>query len=230
MLIPGASLTLVFSKWGIRAARRLEELYGVPWILIPDIPVGPDAVSRFLETVGNVLNLPLSKIQEYIRNRKQRFQYTLQRISDYYYSEDIKKKVTIVSDENYARGYADFLRRCLGADIGQIIAADYREEEQSPEKEPLKTDPDTIRKSVVDSDSQFILVSSLESRLGRELRIACMAVEYPLENQIVLGTTYIGINGAIRLAEDYISAVIRHNRKQQQQAAKILFESDIFGI
>lgn len=227
--LPRASLTLVFSKWGVQAARRLEVLFGVPWILISDIPVGPAAVSRFLETVGNTLNLSLSKIQEYIRSREQSFQCIFGRISDYYYSEDIEKKVTIVSDENYARGYADFLRHYLGADIGQIIAADHREEDQSP-GEPLKTDPDTIRQSVVDSHSQFILGSALETRLGRELQIACMAVEYPLENQIVLGTTYIGINGALRLAEDYISEVIRHNRKQQQQSAEILFKSDLFGI
>lgn len=223
--LPRASLTLVFSKWGVQAAKRLEELFGVPWILIPDIPVGPAAVSEFLKTVGNTLNLPLSKIEEYISRREQTFQYAFQRIFDYYYSEDVEKKVTIVSDENYARGYADFLKRYLGADIDQIIVTDQREEEKW-EKEQT---PDTIRQSVVHSGSQFILGSSLESRLGRELKIAHIAVEYPLENQIVLGTTYIGIKGALRLAEDYVTAVIKHNREQQQQSAELLFQSDIFG-
>ncbi len=219
--LPKASLTLVFSRWGLQAARRLEELFGVPWLLIPDIPVGPAAVGEFLKTVGNALNLPSEKIEEYMKKRKREFHHTFQRILDYYYPEDMEKSVTIVSDENYGKGYGNFLSRYLGANAVQIIPADHRENgepPQSPEQPALPP------------GSRFILGSSLESRLGEELQIACLAVEYPLENQIVLGSTYIGINGALRLAEDYISAIIRYNRKQQQQSANLLFESDIFGI
>lgn len=219
--LPQASLTLVFSRWGVQAARRLEELFGVPWLLIPDIPVGPDAVGEFLKTVGDALNLPLEKIEEYTGKREREFRHIFQRILDYYYPEDVRKNLTVVSDENYGRGYGKFLSRYLGADDVQIIPADHQENGQPPH---------TPGQWAVSSASRFILGSSLESRLGEELQIASLAVEYPLENQIVLGSTYIGINGALRLAEDYISAIIRYNRNQQQRSAQFLFESDLFGI
>lgn len=219
--LPEASLTLVFSRWGMQAARRLEELFGVPWLLIPDIPVGPDAVGEFLKTVGNALNLPSEKIEGYINKQEREFHHIFQRIFDYYYAEDVEKSVTIVSDENYGKGYGDFLSRYLGAGAVQIIPADHPENGQQPH---------TPRQSVISSGSRFILGSALESRLGEELKIASLAVEYPLEDQIVLGSTYIGMNGALRLAEDYISAIIRYNRKQQRQSAKLLFESDIWNL
>ncbi len=219
--LPEASLSLVFSKWGVQAAKRLKELFGVPWLLIPDIPVGPGAVSEFLKTVGEALHLPLEKIEEYSGKREREFQHIFQRIYDYYYPEDIRKSVTIVSDENYGRGYGDFLSRYLGANTVQIIPADHQEKGQPPT---------ASQQWDVSSGSQFILGSSLESRLGDKRQMASLAVEYPLENQIVLGSTYIGINGALRLTEEYISTIIRYNRKQQQKSAQFLFESDIFGV
>ena len=181
-----AGLSLVFSRHGKEPAETLGEMYGVPSLSFSAVPVGLAAVSELLRSVSGALEIAPEIAGSFLESEGDRYNSYLSLLGEAYYEKRLSRPAAIIADEARLNGITRFSSEALGVDIVFSFVTDG--DNALPAEE---------------SDAQFVFGTALEAGLAKKLDAPLLQIGYPLSPQTVLNRHYCGIDGALRLAEDY---------------------------
>ena len=71
-----------------------------------------------------------------------------------------------------------------------------------------------------EAGAEIIIGTSLEDEIANKLKIPLLQIGYPLSRQVVINKHYSGIHGALRLAEDYVSLIVKKNDEEDMERLK----------
>ena len=215
--IPAAEYNIVLSPWnGHRAAKKLEEKFGTPFISFPGVPVGPKQTTEFLRTVGEKLSIPSETVEGLIKKEERRIYRLLEYPGDNLLIAMPHAYFAVVADTNTAVSVTKFLTNEIGLlpDIIQITdnpPEEYREKiiQEITDYEDVTYTPDVIfevdsykiKKNLEGRPYMILFGSSLESHLNGDFKLH-LTVTFPSYNRLVLGDSYAGYDGGPRLVED----------------------------
>lgn len=223
--IPAAEHNIVVSPYnGHRAAEKLEEKFGTPFITFPGVPIGPKQTAEFLRTVAEKLDVPSDEVEEFIAG-EERWAY---RYMEYPGDAIILVRpncyFAVAADSNTAVSITKFLTNEMGylPDVVQITdnpPEEYREKIEAEIRNNLETvvQPDIffevdtykVRKNLEDRPFQFLFSSSLEAPTALEdFGALHITTAYPAFNKSVLVHNYAGYEGGLRLIEDIVGTFV----------------------
>ncbi len=219
--IPEAEYNIVLSTWnGHRAAKKLEEKFGTPYITFPSVPVGPKQTSKFLRTIGKTLNVPEDVVENLIEEKELRTYRFIEYSGDMLLIVYTHAYFAVVADTNAAINITNFLVNELGLlpDIIEITdnpPEEYRESIIKALTEDLEIanlpdivfEPDSYeaREKLRDRPFQLLFASSLEAPTALdELDALSVTVGFPAYDRVILDDSYAGYHGGLRLIEDYM--------------------------
>ena len=223
--IPAAEYNIVLSPWnGHRAAKKLEDKFGIPFISFPGVPVGPKQTGEFLRTVAEKLDVPSDDVEEYIK-REEKWSYRyLEYPGDAIILVRPHSYFAVAADSNTAVSITKFLTNEIGylPDIIQITdnpPVEYREKIVQEIKDNIDTvvipdivfEADTykIRKNLEDRPFLFLFSSSLEAPTAMEDFAALhISAAFPIYNKSILVHNYAGYEGGLRLVEDVVGTFV----------------------
>lgn len=214
-----ANLNIVVSKWGLEAAKKLKKLYHIPYIVVDNLGMGPDAMELLVDQIAKEIPIKVEIARDFFRKEKERFRYALKQITEYYYDYDFQKSVVIVGDESTTIRYADFLTRYLGMEILAILITDFVGEETSQKPSEYlrslaygiyyKKDTREISQIIEETNPELILGSSLEEGIARSLGAYHYTISYPAYNKIIISSCDVGYEGGIGLIENLSSVLLQ---------------------
>ncbi|BBB93399.1 MAG TPA: nitrogenase component 1 [Methylomusa anaerophila] len=232
-----AELNIVVSDvFGQGAAEMGQQIHGTPFIASP-LPIGPTATDSFLRHVGGALKIDSPLVEELIYKENQRYYKLLEPLTDCFNDMDLQRYVVVIGDANYTIGITRFLSEDLGwlpevAAITDILDECQQErlagrltalESGLTPKLIFHTDGGEIRRQVVEHWAQrrsetgkyihslspaFVVGSSLDRELAKDLGAAHLSVSFPVANRAVINRGYTGYDGGLTLIEDLISSII----------------------
>lgn len=219
--LPAAEYNLVLSTWnGHKAAKKLEEKFGIPSITFPGVPVGPKQTSHFLRTVGEKLNVPEDVVESVVEQEERRVYRIIEYAGDMILISRPHAYFAVVADSNAAISITNFLVNEIGLlpDIIELTdnpPEEYQEDIIKALTENLASaslpevvfEPDSYqsRENLRGRPFQFLFASSLEANSAAELDTIHITVGFPSYNRVVLDSSYAGYNGGLRLIEDFTS-------------------------
>lgn len=219
--LPKAEYNLVLSTWnGHKAAKKLEEKFGIPSIKFPGVPVGPKQTSEFLRTINEKLHVPKNVVEKVIEQEERRIYRFIEYAGDMILISRPHSYFAVVADSNAAVSVTNFLVNEVGLlpDIIELTdnpPEEYRENIVKALTENLKCaslpeivfEPDSYqaRENLRDRPFQFLFASSLEANSAAELDTIHITIGFPSYNRVVLESSYAGYSGGLRLIEDFTS-------------------------
>ena len=223
--IPAAEYNIVLSPWnGHRAAKKLEDKFGIPFISFPGVPIGAKQTGEFLRTVAEKLNVHSDDVEEYIK-REEKWSYRyLEYPGDAIILVRPHSYFAVAADSNTAVSITKFLTNEIGylPDIIQITdnpPVEHREKIVQEIKDNIDTvvipdivfEADTykIRKNLEDRPFLFLFSSSLEAPTAMEDFAALhISAAFPIYNKSILVHNYAGYEGGLRLVEDVVGTFV----------------------
>ena len=215
--IPAAEYNIVFSPWnGHRAAKKLEDKFGTPFVSFPGVPVGPKQTSEFLRTVAEKLNVPSETVEGFIEKEERRIYRLLEYPGDNLLIAMPHAYFAVVADTNTAISVTKFLTNEIGLlpDVIQITdnpPEEYRKKilQEITSYEDVTYTPDVIfevdsykiKKNLEGRPFMILFGSSLESHLTGDFTLH-LTVTFPSYNRLVLGESYAGYDGGPHLVEN----------------------------
>lgn len=236
-----ASLSIVFSKWGLKAAKQLQAQYGIPVLPFLTIPTGPEQTAQLLYKTGRLINIPETDIEAYIQKEHQYFRYYFNSLLEDIYEEHAGKDLALIADAHTALPLSCFLTDYLGAAVKGIVITDMTEKEfdevyggedlkHAAEAVFFSNDQTEIQAQLQNWDVEFILGSSLEKPAASEKGIPLLAISYPAYHQSAANKSYAGIRGALRLTEDFLTELKRfHSQKTDAAITAELGKRQVTG-
>jgi nitrogenase molybdenum-iron protein beta chain len=220
--LPQAALNLVTSSWGRHAARLLEEKYGTPWVEIPGLPVGPQAVSNLLGLLESRLQLNSERVAAFRASQEASFARQLERIAPYYFAAEFQREFAIVGESALVSGVTEFLVGTLGLIPKLVIITDPLPEQEEEEWSAVlcqKLDPfeatlafnedaGEIAALLRTAQPELVIGSSLERTVAADLNAPFLALSFPVGDRLILNRGYAGYDGALALIEDLGSAIL----------------------
>ena len=217
--IPAAELNLVFSPWsGIPAARKLEQKFGTPFVVITAVPVGPQDTSALLRFLARRLKLRRKSVERYIMEQESRaYRFTDRRdVSGRASTGDLR--VGIVADTGTAIGLTRYGSNEMGWQPEVVIITDNPPDEYrgdivnsltqglacpAPPVVHFEVDATRIRPLLKGHSLRLVLASSLEKQFVElELQADQLSVAYPVHDRLIVDRTYAGYRGGLALMED----------------------------
>ncbi|HEY3491216.1 MAG TPA: nitrogenase component 1 [Candidatus Deferrimicrobiaceae bacterium] len=210
-----AQRSVVFSPWGLDAARLLEARFGIPWTDAGAIPVGAAETASFLEVLGREAGLGADALEERLSDEARRERHFLDRLPDTTFGYDFQKDFAIVGPGSQALGVARFLTATLGWLPSLVVATDNPPESarQALDRAVSGILPDfgskllfcedagEIRDAIVDRDVEFVIGSSLEREAANALNIPLLEWSPPVRDGLILETGFAGFRGGLSLVE-----------------------------
>ena len=223
--IPAAEYNIVVSPWnGHRAAKKLEDKFGIPFISFPGVPIGAKQTGEFLRTVAEKLDVPSDDVEEYIKKEEKWSYRYLEYPGDAIILVRPHSYFAVAADSNTAVSITKFLTNEIGylPDIIQITdnpPVEYREKIVQEIKDNIDTvvipdivfEADTykIRKNMEDRPFLFLFSSSLEAPTAMEDFAALhISAAFPVYNKSILVHNYAGYEGGLRLVEDVVGKFV----------------------
>ncbi len=223
--IPAAEYNIVLSPWnGHRAAKKLENKFGIPVISFQGVPVGAKQTGEFLRTVAEKLDVPSADVEEYIKKEEKWSYRYLEYPGDAIILVRPHSYFAVAADSNTAVSITKFLTNEIGylPDIIQITdnpPAEYREKIVQEIRNNIDTvvvpeivfEADTykIRKNLEDRPFLFLFSSSLEAPTAMEDFSALhISAAFPIFNKSILVHNYAGYEGGLRLVEDVVGTFV----------------------
>ncbi|MGB9979171.1 nitrogenase component 1 [Methanobacterium sp.] len=223
--IPAAEYNIVLSPWnGHRAAKKLEDKFGIPFISFPGVPIGAKQTGEFLRTVAEKLDVPSDEVEEYIKGEEKWSYRYLEYPGDAIILVRPHSYFAVAADSNTAVSITKFLTNEIGylPDIIQITdnpPVEYREKIVQEIKDNIDTvvipdivfEADTykIRKNMEDRPFLFLFSSSLEAPTAMEDFAALhISAAFPIYNKSILVHNYAGYEGGLRLVEDVVGTFV----------------------
>ena len=232
-----ASLNIVVSEvFGLGAARLAEEIHGIPYVSVP-LPVGPSATDDFLRQIGAALDLDSDLLENLINYENKRYYSLLETLADCFNDADLQRYAVIIGDTNYAVGLTRFLADDLGWLPEVVGITDILDDEQKTgiagrlnqlasglaPAVIFHTDGSAIAAAVRDHwhkyglqagkyanplSPAFVIGSSLDRELAKELGAGHLSVSFPVANRAAINRGYTGYSGALTLIEDLIGVIV----------------------
>lgn len=225
---PKAALNLVFSKWGRKPAEALQELYNIPNLEFTSVPLGPQEMEVFIDTVAKQLSIEEKVVADFLKKERQEFDYYYQSLSDSFYEEAAGKSIAVVGDESMVIRVAGFLKKYLGINVEIAIITDAFEKEEDLHslagKVYFTQDSREIQEILLHNDLELIMGSSLEDAAAEKKNIVNFEISYPVYSKVIANKSYAGNKGALTLIEDYLTAVKAANRLREQQLLQVIYE------
>lgn len=216
--IGAAELNLVFSKWGVPVGEKLKDKYGTDYLFYSYLPTGPEETEAVLQDITDALKLSSDQLESVIEEEKDRFSYYYGSLWQSFYENNYLKYIGLVGSESTVLQIGGFLKKYVGAQIRFVVITDHFDESETyQKKEDLAElseeiyytgDLQEIREIVEGSDIEVLLASSLEREVAEKNHIPLLEISFPIYRQTVLSKTYAGVEGALRLIEDYTSAIV----------------------
>lgn len=229
--VPKAQFNLLLSPWiGLSNVQQLEEKFGTPYLHYPVLPIGPTETSKFLRAVGGYAGLPAEQVEAAIKELEKPYDYYIERSADYLLQARVglPSRFITISDSFYTLGISKFLVNDLGFLPGtQFIIDNIPVKYQADLTEEFKNlsptisapvvftnDSGTIREKLRETKFRgkpLILGSAWDQMIAKELNGYQLSVSFPVADRFILNSTYIGYDGALRLAEDIFSKLVSSN-------------------
>ncbi len=225
--LPKAQFNLLVSPWlGLSSVQLLEELFTTPYLHYPNLPIGAYETSKFLRTVGEFAGLDREKTEDLIREKERRYYYYIERYADIFLETRVmSKRFVVVSDAQYALGITKFLVNDVGLfPEKQYVTDDTPEKYRDSIKEYFKdlnygigadvsfeTDGYQIHEEIKNTDYHgypLIVGSSWEKKISQELAGHFLAISWPLNERLVINSSYVGYDGGLNFLEDIYSIVL----------------------
>lgn len=216
--LSSAALNIVLSPWaGIKAAEKLKERFGTPYIVSP-LPIGVTETNSFLEKVGAALGIDVS---DFTAKEEEKTYKSIDKVADFVVDFDVQLRFATITDSNYAIALNKFLVNDFGwipsiALISDDVPEDYKDfikrelsfkNNLSPEV-VFESDSGKIWDAVKKEAPNFIFGSSLDKDLAANLGVTKLSVSFPFTDRIVIDKGYAGYRGTISLIEDALSAFV----------------------
>ncbi|MDR3146477.1 MAG: hypothetical protein LBU21_09380 [Treponema sp.] len=217
-----ADLTIVLSKWGRRAAKLLEEQYGIPCLELNGAFLGERETAAALKKAAAFLGLSERGLEPFLREEKGRFVYALGQIKEYYYQYHFQRGYAVVGDEGTILRYGKFLGGILGFSLKAAIVTDAPEGEpdQLPrDRLPLgetagfaeqvyfSRDEGQIAEIISDTALGLLLGGAREKELARNLTLPLLTVSAPA-GKVILNRSNVGYAGAVSFLEELCNLLI----------------------
>jgi len=231
----GADLTIVASDHaGIAAARRLEELHGVPYAVTP-FPIGALAAAGFLRDAGGALGLDPAAVDAVIAAEKRTYYDYFSRIADIYNDADLQRYAVIAGDANYAPALTRFVSDELGWFPVLTLVTDELDDERRAAvaarcdgllsgltpRVVFDTNASALGRALRDAwprsrgeryydalNPTVILGSTFEREAAAEYNWPLIPVAFPLTGRCVMDRAYAGFRGGLTLAEDALTYLV----------------------
>lgn len=217
-----AELNIVLSPWvGIGPARKFEKKFDIPYLVFPQLPVGPTETSKFLREVGNRLHLEPGLVEKVIAEEEREVYYYLEDVGDIYVDLGYSFDFVMIGDSNYVIGVTKFLTNVMGFIPLLAVATDdppdeYRNtilNELSNLNHRLKPEVlfennagviwDAARKT----EANLFMGSSFDVHLARDLGAAHLSICWPITDRLITDNTYCGYKGAREIVSDIYSTI-----------------------
>lgn len=221
--VPTAQLNLVVSKWGLKAAEKLEKTYGTPYISVNDVGLGVEDVEEIVYKIVEKLEVDKQKTKDYLAEEKERFTHALSQIVEYYYDYDFQRQVVIVGDESTVIRYGRFLSTYFGMEVQAAIITDFVGESGKQvtsqaisaftQEVYYAKDGREIDKIIENADAEVIFGSGFENQIAKKQNIPNYIISYPAFGKVIIGKSDIGYRGAVSVIEEISSLLIENKLK-----------------
>ncbi|MDR0886699.1 MAG: hydrogenase [Clostridiales Family XIII bacterium] len=226
--IPYAEFNLVVNPWvGLESVQFLEEKFGTPFFHYPNLPVGAYETTKFLLAVAEYAGLDLEPIREYTEKNERKYYYFIERFANTLLEQRIMaKRFTVVADAQYSLAFTRYLVNDFGINPQKQYAT-----EDVPEKhrdnirelfQDLNTDYDAeisfetdgfkIHEEIKQEDYlgyPLIIGSAWEKPISAEVDAYYLNVTWPINERLVINSSYVGYDGGLNLLEDIYSEVLQ---------------------
>lgn len=228
--IPHAQATIVVSPWvGLKAARKLEDMFDIPYLHCPIFPIGARATSDFLRRVADFVGVAKPVVEEVIAREEKRFYEYFVSLANFIVDmhNNIPHEAHIVADAHYALGLGDVLVNDLGFTLESIALVDdpppavradiVRTASEADDSIGALVEfhddgyeaQEVIRKRMGKHGSAAIFGSTWETDLAKETDSLLVHVSLPINDDVIVTRGYFGYDGGLRLAEDLYAGIFR---------------------
>ncbi len=222
--IPSAELNVVLSPWvGVAVVEELQQRFNTPYLVFPQLPVGPSETGSMLRQIAERTNIPKHRVDKVIAEEEWEFYRDLDNVADLYVDYGMQFDFVIIGDSNYVTGITRFLTNDAGCVpftavvtddppdqyrariTSELTGLDYR---LKPEV-IFESNSGQIWEKLEKSEANLLLGSSLDKPLARLLAAAHLSVSYPMSDRVVINNPYCGYRGALELLRDIYTAVLQ---------------------
>lgn len=226
--VPQAQLNLLVSPWvGRSSVELLRERFGTPYLHQPVLPIGAYETSRFLRAVGEAAGVDPKLVAEVIDRHELEYYYHIERASDVFLeNRTMSRRFSVVSSATDTLAVSRFLVNDFGlVPATQFVTDATPVEYQQDVREYFEgyqygitadvvfsTDGYQIHQSIREQDffgPPLIVGSIYEKQLAESLGGNFLAVSAPLNERLVLSSSYAGYRGGLRLLEDVYGYVLK---------------------
>lgn len=217
--IPKAVLNISFSKWSESVVENLNEKYKTPYIKYEYTPIGALETIDFIEELSKEINIDENLKAEFINDEKNQENYYLKNLLNIYIDNNFQKEVAVVGNESTVKAISEFLSETLGFIVKAKIFTDpIREENEKLSEDEYRTeDLNEIEEIIKENDIEFILGSSLEKSIAKELNIPIQVISFPEKDKVILNKSYAGFLGGISFIEDLSSTILSYEKNKENQ-------------
>jgi nitrogenase molybdenum-iron protein beta chain len=225
--VPEAEFNLLISPWvGLENVKLLEKKFGTPYIQYPTIPIGAHESSKFLRTIGDFTGVDKNIVEQVIDKNEEEYYYYIERFADVFLETRVmSKRFVVVSDSQYSLALTQFLVNDFGLfPAKQYITDDaplkYRGEIKKYFKQlnygieadvEFSSDGYKIHDEIRNTDYHgypLILGSSWEKKIAKETKGHYLSISWPINERLVINSSYVGYSGGLKLLEDIYSVVL----------------------
>lgn len=225
--IPEAEFNLLVAPWaGLENVELLKKKFGTPYLHYPTLPIGATETSKFLRAVGEFAGVDKQKVENVITKNEEEYYYYIERFADVFLETRVmSKRFVVVSDAQYSLGLTKFLVNDFGLfPSKQYIIDDtpekYRKDIEGYFKElnydieaevTFSSDGYLIHDEIKNTDFHgypLILGSSWEKKVAQETKAHYLAISWPIQERLVINSSYVGYGGGLKLLEDIYSVVL----------------------
>lgn len=225
--IPEAEFNLLISPWvGLSNVKSLEEKFGTPYLHLPTLPIGAFETSKFLRAVGEFAGIDKQKVEDIITEHERKYYYFIERFADVFLETRVmSKRFVVISDAQYSLAITKFLVNDVGLfPSKQYITDNTPEEYQESITGYFKdlnydiqaevgfiSDGHLIQDEIKDtyfSGYPLIIGSSWDKKIAQQTQAHYLSVSWPLNERLVINSSYVGYSGGLKLLEDIYSVVL----------------------
>jgi nitrogenase molybdenum-iron protein beta chain len=226
-LVPQAQFNLLVSPWvGLSTVRLLERTFGTPFLHLPALPIGAFESTRFLRAVGEFAGVAPETVEAVVDRREREYYWHIERASDVFLeNRAMSRRFTVVSSATDTLAVSRFLVNDFGLVPETLFVTDGTpEDRQDGVREAFDGFEHGIRPEVVFSTDGFavherirasdyfgpplIIGSIFEKKLAESLGGNFLGISAPMKERLVLGSSYVGYHGGLRLLEDIYGYVL----------------------
>lgn len=210
---PRASLNVVLGGEGFKLAKRMEEEFGIPYIVV-DYPYGLYGTEEFIQTICREFGRRVD--DSFLSNEKSKIRRAVER-TQFYLQGIYGLPCSIIGDTCKATSLAKFLRSELGFIVNFLVitSKNYLYDDiigNVGYVENLLIEPDrfVMEGKLKESDSQILFGSTFDKRLANIMKIPLIRFSFPTIDYVALtNAPYAGFRGVVKWIETILNSILR---------------------